>query len=302
MQGTFTLGGIGGTSSGEIMGKINPVDSKPYGSLNFTNYTHYDFNNKNITNVLTPSAGTDAANKAYVDGLVAIGTRPVSAVKVATTENMTLTGLGTFDGYTVAAGDRILVWKQTLATANGIYTASATAWTKVTADSTQGAYVFVENGNTYNDWYFFCQNNTGTWIDHGRPDTVKAGTGLTKSGTTIGIVNGGITDTQINGTAGIDLAKLKSTKINPESLAAIGNLSNPNDTTAISLTAHLGNLYNMIRFIRGTETFLEASTKTISGAYLELGKKSRVYTGDAVPGVISSASDKDIYIRKLPVQ
>ena len=52
-------------------------------------------------------------------------------VRVATTENLlTLVGLLTIDGVTLAAGDRVLVKNQTTATQNGIWVAAAGGWTR----------------------------------------------------------------------------------------------------------------------------------------------------------------------------
>lgn len=62
-------------------------------------------------------------------------------VKAATTANHGLTGTSSVDGVSMSAGMKVLVWKQTTTTANGIYkvTASGT-WTKVYAfDSSKDA-------------------------------------------------------------------------------------------------------------------------------------------------------------------
>jgi len=51
-------------------------------------------------------------------------------VLVATTANITLSGLQTIDGVVLVAGDRVLVWQQSDATTNGIYNASSGPWTR----------------------------------------------------------------------------------------------------------------------------------------------------------------------------
>jgi hypothetical protein len=51
-------------------------------------------------------------------------------VTVATLGNITLSGLQTIDGYAVQAGDRVLVTVQDTIGENGIYNASAGAWTR----------------------------------------------------------------------------------------------------------------------------------------------------------------------------
>jgi len=63
-----------------------------------------------------------------------LGTSPEEGVKapvaVATTANITLSGLQTINGYTTVAGDRVLVKDQTDATENGIYDAATGSWTR----------------------------------------------------------------------------------------------------------------------------------------------------------------------------
>lgn len=58
------------------------------------------------------------------------GTAVKAACRVATTENITLSGLQTIDGVALAADDRVLVKDQTSAAENGIYSASTGAWSR----------------------------------------------------------------------------------------------------------------------------------------------------------------------------
>lgn len=71
----------------------------------------------------------------------------------ATTANITLSGLQTIDGYVTLEGDRVLVKNQTTTTENGIYVASATAWTRATDwnaenDAINGMLVLDANDST----------------------------------------------------------------------------------------------------------------------------------------------------------
>jgi phage-related tail fiber protein len=102
-----------------------------------------------------------------------IGTNPnpdlaiKAPVRVATTGNINLQtiGLGTIDGVTVAAGNRVLVKDQTDATTNGIYNASTGPWTR-TIDAannsqwTQGVMVLVTQGaaNQFTTWVMIAAN------------------------------------------------------------------------------------------------------------------------------------------------
>lgn len=100
-----------------------------------------DAANQRVTAVASPTTGTDAANKQYVDNLVA-GLSYKDEVRVATTTTGTLTTAfangSVVDGVTLATGDRILVKDQTTQTENGIYVVAASgAPTRATdADST----------------------------------------------------------------------------------------------------------------------------------------------------------------------
>lgn len=77
----------------------------------------------------SPSSASSLVNKAYVDA-IGVGNRMKGNVKVATVTPITLSGLQTIDGYAVQAGDRVLVKDQVDAKENGVYVASATAWTR----------------------------------------------------------------------------------------------------------------------------------------------------------------------------
>lgn len=118
-----------------------------------------DNNNQRLLQVADPTTGTDAANRQYVDALVA-GLRWKIAVRAATTANSALASTfengDTIDGVALVTGDRILIKDQTAQTENGIYTVNASgAPTRATdADSPaelESATVFVMNGTVNND-------------------------------------------------------------------------------------------------------------------------------------------------------
>jgi hypothetical protein len=87
-----------------------------------------DVRNQRILAVASPSSGTDAANKQYVDDNLT-GLRWKQPVRVATTTAGTLASSfengDTVDGVTLATGDRILIKDQAAATENGIYVVSS---------------------------------------------------------------------------------------------------------------------------------------------------------------------------------
>ena len=249
------------------------------GIVSFSGNDAIDMDGGAIINVAAPINAGDAANKAYVDGLVAVGVKPVTSVVAATTQNMSLSGLTGVDGITLTAGARVLVWKQTTASENGIYIAATGGWSKVAADSNQGAYVFVNGGNTYNDWYFYC-TALGVWIDHARPDTVSSGAGLTKSGNTLSISSGGVTNAMLAG--GITDAKMASAASDDDDISA-GWAAVPAASTETTPGNHIKYLYNAIRLLRGQANYNTNNAQTITGAYALATQRNRTFVATGVP-------------------
>ena len=152
----------------------------------------------------TPSANQDIANKFYVD-TVAQGLGPKAACSAGTTANITLSGLQTIDGYSVTAGQRVLVKNQTASAENGIYVASASAWTRATDMDTwsevSGAYTVLLNGTSNADTGWVCTASaSGTigvtampWVQFSGSATYFAGIGLTLASNTFSITNTGVT-------------------------------------------------------------------------------------------------------------
>lgn len=114
-----------------------------------------DMGGQKIINLGTPTANTDAANKAYVDS-VASGLDWKNAARAGTTANVNLASPGaTIDGVTLVAGDRVLVKNQTTASQNGIYiwNGAAAAMTRApdadtSAEVTSGVALLVVAGTT----------------------------------------------------------------------------------------------------------------------------------------------------------
>jgi hypothetical protein len=123
-----------------------------------------------LTNVGTPTADTDAANKGYVDS-VAQGLDTKASVVAATTAAVYLGNAvqngSVLDGVTLATGDRILIKNQggtESPTENGIYIVAATGFPTRSLDMNNGtefpgAYVFVEQGTVNADTGWVCTNN-----------------------------------------------------------------------------------------------------------------------------------------------
>lgn len=87
-----------------------------------------------LTNLGTPTTGTDAATKAYVDAAIpALGNFASAAIDLVSTSALTLTGEQTIDGVLTSAS-RVLVTFQNSDAAdptNGVYLTAAGAWARV---------------------------------------------------------------------------------------------------------------------------------------------------------------------------
>jgi phage-related tail fiber protein len=162
-----------------------------------------------VTGLPTPVNPSDAANRSYVDNAiasVASGTSWRNNAQVASTGNLTLSGLQTIDGYTTLANDRVLVKDQTNQTENGVYVAASGAWTRATDTDTGaeiiGMAILVINGtaNALSQWI---NTNTGSIVVgttnitytklQGNGTIYTAGTGLTLTGQVFSITNTGVT-------------------------------------------------------------------------------------------------------------
>lgn len=151
-----------------------------------------------------PVSGNDVVNKTYLDYFAA-GLSWKQPVLCATTTNITLSGLQAIDGVTVVAGDRVLVKSQSTNSQNGIYLASASAWSRSpdadTWNELVSAICFVEEGSTYAGTAWYCTAQAGgtigttavVWSNFSVAASYTAGTGLTLNANQFSITNTGVT-------------------------------------------------------------------------------------------------------------
>ena len=159
-----------------------------------------------ITNLADPVAGTDAANKQYVDG-VAAGIAWKDTVRAATAAAGTLaTSFANgqvIDGITLATNDRILIKNQAAGQENGIYfvNAAGAPTRALDADAVAEllqAAVFVQEGtaNADSGWVMTTNlpitlNTTPlTFVQFTGAASITAGNGLTQTGNTLDVVGG----------------------------------------------------------------------------------------------------------------
>lgn len=146
-----------------------------------------DVSSAKVINLATPTNNNDAANKLYVDTLVATGITYHAPVKYeapnAYTANYnqpggpgvgvgaTLTNAGTLaafapDGPTASVGDRILIYNQASALQNGVYTVTtvgdgSTAWVLTRATDADTYALKSPNSLGEGDAFFVTSGNTG---------------------------------------------------------------------------------------------------------------------------------------------
>jgi hypothetical protein len=169
---------------------------------------NFSFASNKLTNLADPTSDQDAATKYYVDS-VAQGLNVKQASIATTTGNITLNGLSTQANgdwtSSLTAGDRVLVKNQTAQADNGIYSASASGWTR-TADANTwneliSAFTFIQTGATQADTGWVCTIDAGgtlgvtpiTWAQFSGAGTYTAGTGLTLTGNQFSITNTAVT-------------------------------------------------------------------------------------------------------------
>jgi hypothetical protein len=191
-----------------------------------------DLDNQKITNLADPVSDQDAATKAYVDASRS-GLDVKQSVRAATTANITLSGEQTIDGVSVVAGNRVLVKDQSTGSANGIYVASASGWTRATdanqdAEVTAGMFTFVEEGTANADAGFVLSTNgaitVGTtalsFSQFSGAGQITAGDGLSKTGNTLNV--GGTTDRI---TVNADTVDIASTYAGQNTITTLGTIA-----------------------------------------------------------------------------
>jgi hypothetical protein len=175
-------------------------------------------NTHKITNLVDGTAATDAATFGQLNSILQGQTwkQPVAAATTANIATLAGGAPNVVDGYTVVAGDRILVKNQTTTSQNGIYTVSTVGtgangtWVRATDMDAAAEYkngtVLVENGTTqigdiYTETATVATVGTDavTWVKTSDTNTVYTadGTTITLTGTQFSVTNGGIGATQL---------------------------------------------------------------------------------------------------------
>ena len=203
-----------------------------------------------LTLAADPTAALQAATKQYVDNAIT-GLDFKQSVRATTTANITLSGTQTIDGVALIAGDRVLVKDQTTANQNGIYVVAAGSWSRASdADNspagevTAGMYAFIEEGTTYasSGWVLATANpiTLGTtnlsFQQFNGLGQLTAGTGLTKTGSTLSITASGVTAGTYSSMT-VDTTGRVTAGTNPGYITANQNITVSGDVTGSGTTS-----------------------------------------------------------------
>ena len=182
-----------------------------------------------LTNVGSPIASTDAVTKAYADSIKS-GIQLKFARVVSTTNQSTLSGFLTIDGYTTVAGDIIFLEGQTTASQNGLWTVASGAWTRPanwSGSLPEGQYIIVDaDGTTYKNTKWFVTNTAAITVD-----TTPVTFTQDQSGTSYSVAaNAGLT---LSGNAfAVNLASTPGLQISSNALSVLANTTNLISVTA----------------------------------------------------------------------
>jgi hypothetical protein len=226
----------------------------------------------NIGDAIT--GAQDEEVKTQVDNVLKIK----DEVRVATVSDITLSGTQTIDGISLSVGERVLVKDQDDATENGIYNVASSTWSRSddsdTIDEIRGTVVYVSEGtvNAGSTWAIAeppvtLDSSDIIFAVFTKTQSLTAGAGLTRSGTTIDVV----------GTSNRILVNPDSINISPNyvgqtSITTVGTITNGNwagttipltrggtgATSAITAKQSLGTVFSQVVIIDSNYTVLPA--------------------------------------------
>ena len=236
------------------------LNSSPIGNTSPSTGVFTNISTTTGTVATQPVGATDIVNLLALQSYAA-GISWKQPCAVATLANITLSGLQTIDGYLTLAGDRVLVKNQSNAANNGIYLASATAWTRSldanSWDELVSAISFIEYGTQAGGAWFCTATPGGTlgvtavnWSQFTTSATYSAGTGLTLTGTVFSITPVGTASTYGSATqtpvfttnASGQVSSVTNTTITP----AVGSITGLGTGVATALAAGVTGSGNIV--------------------------------------------------------
>ena len=212
------------------------------GTMATQNANSVSISGGSVTGLGDPSSSSDAANKNYVDQLIA-GLRTRIVAEVATTANVDLSADlqngDTIDGVTLATGDRVLVKDQSTGSQNGLYTvvASGTASRDTEYDTIaelSGQMVVVNQGSTNDNKIFLCTTNNTASLGSDTITFTQVTPSNTGTVTSVGVADSGageftVGSTPVTSSGNITLA------INSIADSKLATISTANKVSASAL-------------------------------------------------------------------
>jgi hypothetical protein len=316
LPSTTSIGDVSATELGYLDGVTSSIQTQLTARLPLAGGTMTGA----LTLSGAPTSDLHAATKQYVDGVsagihfhksVRIATATNWSAVYANGTNgygATLTAsvnqsINPADGVTLAVGDRILVKSQTDAKQNGIYDvtslgSSSSKWVLTrSADSDNnpngevagGDFTFVTEGSTNASIGFILSSPSGTatigtdnlvYAQFNAAQAINAGSGLTKTGSTLSIETGAITsamildgaivDADVNASAAIAQSKISGLT---SDLSAKAPLANPTFTGTVTVAA------SGIAFTDGTQT--KVGVPSITTIATAISSSSTLAAGEA---------------------
>jgi len=183
------------------------------GTISTQNANNVAVTGGTITGLTSPSSGSDAATKTYVDNLIT-GIKTRIICRAASTANVVIASAlengDVLDGITLVTNDRVLLKNQTTGSQNGVYTvvASGSASRDTEFDvisELAGQLVVIQEGTVNADTIFLCTTDTSatlgtTTITFTKVEPTNSGT-VTSIVASTGLTGGTITS---SGTIAID--------------------------------------------------------------------------------------------------
>jgi len=284
--------------------EISSTDANGNISLNPNGTGTVDVNSARITSLGTPTQGTDAATKDYVDAARS-GLDVKQSVRAATTGPITRSNTQTIDNVPLVVGNRVLVKDQATASENGVYVVANGAWSRATDfdepfEVTAGVFFFIEEGDTNADCGFVITSNDPlvvgtdplTFSQFSGAGQITAGDALTKTGNRL--------DVAVAASGGIEISadalQLKSTVAGNGLTYAAGVIDVAGTTDRITVSANavdIASTYvgqNTITTL-GTVTTGTWNASTVQAAYGGTGHTTYA-SGDLLYGNIGGSLSK----------
>lgn len=157
-----------------------------------------DANGNKIINLPDATTAQEPVTLAQLNSAVQ-GWSWKSPVRAASTANLTLSGLQTVDGVSLATNDRVLVKNQTTASDNGIYVAASGSWSRASDMDAASEFLlatcFVSEGATAGntswtmttDGPIVVGSTAIVWVQTGGGPNYSAGNGITISSGVIAV-------------------------------------------------------------------------------------------------------------------